>query len=338
MAQNIRRMIRAAVVSVWTMVKNLSYHIFFRKPIELHKHRGLQYHHLKTTYVYFFAFIIVPFYFVPWVGLAVWYIAIVKACEHQFTRDYVEAVCIQSQLGITNKSMPWYLDLWNSRADNSRYFDILSPSIEAIMTSHLPLYDAQIELLTHSSKLNGMLSASPVFGELLGSLGKSYSPGMPVSKGTIDLLIWQNQSSQWSPTLLPSRSPFLRRSAYKGILWSRHFAVSSKSTQWRSRRRTIRLYPWHRSSSSQRSTWLYSSIISSKYHGCLNPGSIASSQIWDPFQEKAIHCWVYRGIGYDRQKVPCQSPHLRFAEIDPWSSNQLSYPVWAFARAKDRWL
>lgn len=101
----------------------------------------------------------------------------------------MEAVCIQSQLGITNKSMPWYLDLWNSRANNSRYFDTLSPSIEAIITSHLPLYDTQIELLTHSSKLNGILSASPIFDKLLSSLGKSYSPGIPMSKGTIDLLI-----------------------------------------------------------------------------------------------------------------------------------------------------
>ena len=134
------------------------------------RHRGLEYHRLKKFYTYS-SLILLSYYGVPWSGLAVWRIAMVTGCGSYAVRPYLEAICMQPY-SYPGNTKPWYLDLWDSQASHMNPRNTLAPSLEAIMISHLTMYDTEMALLQQEMKLKVMPSKIMAADELLNSLRK----------------------------------------------------------------------------------------------------------------------------------------------------------------------
>ena len=149
----------------------------------MHRHRGLEYHRLKKIYTYSSLFLL-AYYGVPWSGLAVWRIAMVNGCESYAVRPYLEATCLQPY-SYPGNATPWYLDLWETQASNPIHLDNLPPLIEAIMVSHLTMYDAEMALVHQDMKLKDIPSNVMAADELLSILRKSHIlPSLNLTKLT----------------------------------------------------------------------------------------------------------------------------------------------------------
>lgn len=165
--------------AVWQSITNLTHHIFFLAPLHLGKSRGLLYSHVMTFYVYLFGFVLLPFWLVPWTGLATWYVLAVKGCESHAIRPYVEGICMQPYHRPYSE-MPRYLDLWNYGTQNAMYSDTLPPHIQAIMITHRRVYDVQADLLEQKSKLYHLSPAKRTADKLQNNLGRQRYLDVPV--------------------------------------------------------------------------------------------------------------------------------------------------------------
>lgn len=153
--------------SFWHLVEDWSYNIFYQRPLRMHRHRGLEHHHLDTMYTCI-RVLAITYFLLPWVFLAVWYLAVAHGCGSHASRPYVEAFCSPPHSSLGNGTH-WYVDLWD--AGNTHSSVIPSRYTETIMSSHLDIEDAGIALRHQVSKLKAIPSEIIKADELLSSLG-----------------------------------------------------------------------------------------------------------------------------------------------------------------------
>ena len=72
----------------------------------------------------------------------------------------------------SDTAMHWYKDLWNHQTDYADYLDTLPSHIEAIMISHLKIFDAQVSLLGLAAELDDNYSSGYTAKALKSSLGR----------------------------------------------------------------------------------------------------------------------------------------------------------------------
>lgn len=171
MVWSIREMMGNSVRFVWEKLTGLASYIFFDKPLELGKSRGLRYTHIHNSYSHFLAFVLLPYFVLPWMALATWYLVTVKGCEFHISRQYLEGFCMQPNLN-PDIAIYWYKDLWNHQTDNADYLDTLPSYLEAIMISHLKIFDAQESLVEQAAELNNKYLPSHTAKALKSSLGR----------------------------------------------------------------------------------------------------------------------------------------------------------------------
>ena len=151
--------------------KNLVYWIFYKQPLERNRRDTLKYQHERLwhfTRVAFFAG-----WVVPWTGFALWYLLIVNGCESYSTREFLKGICIIPHANL-NRTVPWYLDLWNSQADQADHSDSPPPYIENIMIGHLKVCDVETVLRQQILKIRETLS-DIVMDDILADLCKLHA-------------------------------------------------------------------------------------------------------------------------------------------------------------------
>lgn len=154
---------------IWQWLRNLHYVVFYEKPQEIGRKRGLEYHHLATSYHYLKIVAIIN-WAVPAVGFLVWYIFVVQACRWSWTRGSIEDI----YLGFSPQSqVPWYLDLWiPQHTSNSEEISEPALHLERLLTGHKKMLNATRSLDDQASK-TAQLAQEWVSNDSLTTLGKS---------------------------------------------------------------------------------------------------------------------------------------------------------------------
>lgn len=163
-------MLRFMLLAFWKKIEDWAYAVFYRKPIRMHRHRGLEHRHLDTVYAYLLPLLLLCFVF-PWICLALWYFAVVQGCAFDTTRAYLEDFCLKPYSSLGTET-PWYLDLWN--ASNTPSSNTLSQYTETILISHLVIDDTRIALQHQACRLNDMAPDTMRTEELFISLSMSH--------------------------------------------------------------------------------------------------------------------------------------------------------------------
>ncbi|KAI4187512.1 MAG: hypothetical protein LQ346_005480 [Caloplaca aetnensis] len=165
--------------SIRRKLSNLWNYVFFSAPVKLDKSKKLRFHHLATVYHHLFYAFILPLYCFPWICILTWWTTVL-GCGSHLTRHYVEEICLQPYASLGYEGS-WRKDLWDNQMGGESHGNAIPAWIEATMTSHLTLYNAEESLLRQKWMLRGMSTASTVPDELYSSLGKLQVPNAAVS-------------------------------------------------------------------------------------------------------------------------------------------------------------
>lgn len=151
----------------WNKLKQLCLLVFYKQIEYMGRHHGIPYSSITNAYMLLLAFVLVPFWLVPWVFLIVQHIVSVWGCEYSISAPYLGTICLPDPVIRTH----WFLPLWDRQADAADYVDIIHPSVEAILIGHLAIGDMEVELLGQGSKLHQLAGGDPVVKELISNLG-----------------------------------------------------------------------------------------------------------------------------------------------------------------------
>ena len=163
--------VRTIPISIWIWFSDISYWLFYKKPLMTGRKRGLQYHHLAILYWYCRIIFIIN-WIIPLIFLSIWYIIIVQGCSSTTMRGLLEDICVGPYLSPSNE-IPWYLDLWDPQENLVNDSKIrISPYFERIMTGHIKLLDTA-KALNHQISKTEQMAPGFVTQEMLKNLSKS---------------------------------------------------------------------------------------------------------------------------------------------------------------------
>lgn len=151
---------------IWAWLRRRFSDALYKAPMQMGRRWGLQVYHLILFYLYS-SIVALSLWIVPWIGLLIWYLAIIQGCQWKPTRALLQEICLQS---LPSHEVPWYLDLWNLRGNSTNHADVDLPLfIERLMIGHDRLLAATTALRDQIPKTE-LAAQGRTTDELLGSV------------------------------------------------------------------------------------------------------------------------------------------------------------------------
>ena len=139
---------------IWGWAERIKHNILYEQVKKLPTTHRLQNHQIEKFYVYM-RFFLRHFYLTPWVILLIWYLTVCLGCTNSITRPHLRGICLRPYID-PNAGLPWWLDFWNTSAENDNFPDKLSLSNEALMIGYMDIHDAVAVLRVQVSEFDNL--------------------------------------------------------------------------------------------------------------------------------------------------------------------------------------